>query len=736
MKRKLTKILLTVTALITLSLVLSFSSSAKKVTTDGFTFNVGTKSAVLLSYNGKAKTVKIPAKVNGVPVTAIEKEAFWQNKTMTGISIPSTVTEIGSAAFNECTALTRVNFPKNLKTLGESAFWYCTNLKQVFLYKNVSKIGENAFRGCDKATVYVEKGSYAEKYVKKTENVKLSYRYATSIKLNKASLTLTIGDTSKLTSSLSPSKLYNKNLTFKSSDENVVAVSSKGELKALTSGYAVITCTTKDGSKLSASCKITVAPKKVTGLKVTNVTNSSYRLAWNKSEGASAYRINRYNETTKKWETISRTSKNYLNIKGLEIGSSIRYVVRSYATVDKKYIYSTANTYITAKTYIPDKITKLKGVAGSSSITLSWPVVDGADGYTVYVYDKTANEYFKKTDVGSPKCTVDALESGTEYSFAVKAFFETSTGTKYSEYYSNICTLSTLPAKVGGFSIIGSTLTYDSVALSWTGNDSVSGYIVYMKEGSSKKYVPYKVIDDNNITSLEISKLTPETKYSFKIRAYIGAETNLSEDSNILTVTTKEKVINDDTAFDFFKLAFNETKNSQKGFTVIKQCSIINRVAPDMVNYINVLSSIATASNKTYTVAGGKDINSGEKLFDIMAPSGAECTLDESQIDKKSLKYEENGSGYTVKFTLLPEEKEGSANSLITNLVDWNKVARENEGFDLYSCTYEGTTVEGKIQNGVFDHLIIKMPIKVTFGLNGTNYEFTQTIQTKYFFVR
>ena len=161
--------------------------------------------------------------------------------------------------FNNCSSLTKVSLPKNLKKISASAFWYCTGLKQIFIYDKVTSIGKNAFKGCSNATIYVVKGSYAESHVSGLDGVKMAYRYITSLKFDKSSLSLQKGSSQQLTYKVSPTNVYNKKVTYKSSNEKVATVSSNGTVKGISYGTAVITCTAKDGSKKVSSCTVKVA---------------------------------------------------------------------------------------------------------------------------------------------------------------------------------------------------------------------------------------------------------------------------------------------------------------------------------------------------------------------------------------------------------------------------------------------------------------------------------------------
>ena len=71
-------------------------------------------------------------------------------------------------------------------------------------------------------------------------------------------LTLTKGQTQKLTATVAPANATNKTVTWKTSDKNVAMVSENGLVTAVGGGDATITCTAQDGSGVKATCKVTV----------------------------------------------------------------------------------------------------------------------------------------------------------------------------------------------------------------------------------------------------------------------------------------------------------------------------------------------------------------------------------------------------------------------------------------------------------------------------------------------
>lgn len=69
------------------------------------------------------------------------------------------------------------------------------------------------------------------------------------------------GETLTLKAVVTPSKATNKAVKWSSSNTKVAAVDKNGKVKALQNGTATIKATAKDGSGVSASCKITVGYK-------------------------------------------------------------------------------------------------------------------------------------------------------------------------------------------------------------------------------------------------------------------------------------------------------------------------------------------------------------------------------------------------------------------------------------------------------------------------------------------
>ena len=95
----------------------------------------------------------------------------------------------------------------------------------------------------------------------------------TSVRLNKASSVLSVGETEKLTPTIAPANATNKNVTWSSDNTSVATVDSGGNIKGISNGVATITVRTVDGGK-AATCKITITNNRVQSISLNKTTMS------------------------------------------------------------------------------------------------------------------------------------------------------------------------------------------------------------------------------------------------------------------------------------------------------------------------------------------------------------------------------------------------------------------------------------------------------------------------------
>lgn len=730
MKKKLLKTILLISTLTCILLSLGLYASAKTVTSGDFVFNVTSTSASLKEYKGSDSSVTVPSKVNSVSVTAIDEGAFWQNQTIQSVSLPSTLTSIGPAAFDECSALKKIVIPSKVTSIGDGAFWYCTNLESIVIPKSVTKIGDKAFRGCTKLTAYTVKGSYGEKYIKELGDIKLAYRYATSLTLSSKTLSVAVGSTSQLTSTLAPTPLYNSGVTYKSSDTKVATVDSKGKVTAVAVGTATITATAKDGSKKSASCTVSVIPAKVKSIKASSLTVSSAKISWSKVTGATGYKLYKYDSSQKKYVCISTTTALSYTDKTAKIGQTLKYKVRAYTKKSDKNYYGPYSSVLTVKMPSPGEVSNFAATVSTSAVKLTWGKADTATGYIIYQYNPTKKEYVKKISTTSLSATIKSLTANTEYVFAIESYYKNSSGKiTYSGNKQNI-TASTKPITITGFSAVKGSESFDRLTFKWQEVSGVTGYQLYCVPESGDPIS--KKILGSDITQYTLDGLDYGMSYSVKIRAYTVRDSGTTYGSYCTAITAQTISMpgTAEEAFDSFVTALNAVKGYNGNSALYKSVTLSNFSGENADKYQLVVDNAFKDSSDIYVFNSGVDQN-GNTPTDYINPVKSDCTLTMSQLKEDSISYKGDGSGYEITFEVAPE----NAQSIIQD-IDIDSVNNMVDSFSLKSCECKAARVIAKVQGGLISHMTVSQDMEITFKIGVRSYSYTQTVETTYAFIK
>ena len=474
----------------------------------------------------------IPDYINGIPVTEIYTNAVSYTN-ITSLYMPDTVVNLyGGYNFDGCRKLKEVRISDNLERIPTNAFSNCDTLETVYIGKSVTCIYTRAF-SCCKNLQYIE--------------LPLSVNEIGSDAFTPSGLKCTFypgsaSDWEKvvvLDRMVSSTILYVTEITEVSVNSDGVKVSADARPGAAT--YTFYRQEKLNGSwsawtEVGTSSTETFTDK-------TALTGHSYRYAVKAANGpyttdmsSASKEITVVKKTDISKECTVTLSKTAYTYSGKEItptvtvkGSNGKALIKDtdYTVQYENGRKSTGRYTVTVTgkgnyegkkeltfTIAPKTTSKITATQTTTSITLSWNKVTGADGYRVYVYNTSTKKYDKLKDVKNPTLKVTSLKAGTAYKYKIKAY-KKDDGAIYgaaSDAFETCTKPATPTLKV--------TSTKTGVAsLSWNNVAGESGYQVYYstkKDSGYKKLATYKA---NTVKGTK-SNLKSKSTYYFKVRAY------------------------------------------------------------------------------------------------------------------------------------------------------------------------------------------------------------------------
>ena len=252
-----------------------------------------------------------------------------------------------------------------------------------------------------------------------------------------------------------------------------------------------------------------------TGFAAESATSSSVSLKWDKNANASGYEIEQYKGG--KWTQIAKINNSSTvsyNVSGLAADTTYTFRMRAYKTLSSGTAYSDY-VRLAAKTQLTNT-DKFVGTAISpTAVKLDWNRNDKVTGYIIEQYKGG-----KWTQIAVTKnnttltFTVKGLGGATPYSFRIKTYKNADGKTNYSGY--TTVKAETPPAAVKKARVTSTTATW--ITLEWERNANVTGYAIEQYKGG--KWTQIAVTKNNTTLKFIVKGLNPDTKYSFRIRAY------------------------------------------------------------------------------------------------------------------------------------------------------------------------------------------------------------------------
>lgn len=122
------------------------TSKRKKSGAYEYVYSEVHQGVVITKYTGKAKKLKIPATIDGMPVKVLAPGSFTYNSKLQSVNVPEGIIEMDDC-FSSCNNLQYANVPEGVTSITHT-FASCDSLKKVELPKSLEEIGDRTFQGC------------------------------------------------------------------------------------------------------------------------------------------------------------------------------------------------------------------------------------------------------------------------------------------------------------------------------------------------------------------------------------------------------------------------------------------------------------------------------------------------------------------------------------------------------------------------------------------------------------
>ena len=418
----------------------------------------------IVYYNGSAKKVDIPAKIDGKSVTSIGSCTFYDCTYLTSITIPNGVIYIGNQAFEGCIRLKSITIPDSVTEIGGWAFAGCASLTSVTIPDSITKIGEAAFKGSGLTTVKLPEkltdigiGTFAYTPIINNQKTDIKYIGSTIVSCDTEAETLTIGDDVTAIASnafadgdLYASKCYKlKSITIPRSVKYIgkhafgyylgmqmsFVYAKNNDFSIKCYSYSVAEQYAKDNDiDYELLDKPTLS--KVTGVKLGGRAADALRINWTKNASADGYIVETYQGD--KWVRVDKITNNSTTTfrkAGLSASSVYKFRVRAYKMSGKTALYGNYSATVTARTN-PSVMTGVKiGGKAKDALRVNWTKNSSAQGYIVEMYQ--GNKWVRVGKITNGNTTTfrkAGLVKNTAYKFRVCAYYMSGKTALYGNY--------------------------------------------------------------------------------------------------------------------------------------------------------------------------------------------------------------------------------------------------------------------------------------------------------------
>ena len=521
---------------------------------------------------------KIYSSVNGVLYNKGRTEliVYPAGKMDASFTIPNSVTGIAAGAFAGCKYLTSILIPNSVKSIGEMAFSICSGLISVTIPSSVTSIGDRAFFSSGKLkniSVDSNNKNYASAggvlYNKnKTELIiypagkaDTSFTIPNSViciteaaffgcesltKVTIPSSVMDIGDEAFMNcislgnvtvpdsvikigvlsfcscTGLTSITIYNKDILIM---DYAIDVSTTiyGYKDSTAENYAW-----KRGNKFVALSETKLATPT---LKAAVNANGSFKLSWNKVNGAEKYELY-IKQADGSYKLMKTTTATSFTTAFATYGKQFSYKIRAVNSKNKSLTSaysSVVNATNNKKLQTP---TMKASVNANGTFKLSWNKVEGADKYELYIKQVNGSYKLMKTTTATSFTTAFATY-GKQFSYKMRAV-NSKNSSATSAYSAVVNAKNTKKLQTPAMKV--TVNTNGSFKLSWNKVEGATSYQLYIKQANGS----YKLMKTTTSTSFTTAVAAKGKTYSYKMVAVTSKNKNATSNySNVVNAKRK-----------------------------------------------------------------------------------------------------------------------------------------------------------------------------------------------------
>lgn len=237
---------------------------------------------------------------------------------------------------------------------------------------------------------------------------------------------------------------------------------------------------------------------------------TAVKLQWDKVVGADGYMIYDSNK-----RLVATVENNFYENTSIKAATRHKLYIRAFSWKDSSIFYSQSYKEHTFTT-LPENVKNLKVPSRTtSSLTLSWNGVSGADSYKIYRYDSSKKKYIFLSGTKSKSYKVKGLSAGKTYTYCVKACFKDGDKEYLSKSYAKITAATSLKKPVVTLKSASKSVTVSVKKVS-----NATGYEIYMAESKNGKYKKIKTVKTTKNCTYKKKNLKKGKTCYFKVRAY------------------------------------------------------------------------------------------------------------------------------------------------------------------------------------------------------------------------